>query len=276
MQVRDHTLLWAAVSVDIVDVDKGRLNPGEELDYCAPTDLFLVSGSGMAWIEAGNLICSPKAAPVIHIRKGARLYIYRVLHAMEYFLIRIHASLPHVLPAGLTDPQGAVQHFYSCYRSSYRGASMYRKVAFDMYMLWHQKQPLSQLEAKQRLYTFVHLLLTELERLERVGEKVDKQDVMAAALSYMEVCYHESLVLSALAERLQTNQRCLQRIFKMRLGYSPIEYLIRIRIEHAKQLLEQGNQSLAQIAEEVGYPDIYYFSRLFKKKTGFTPRTYKR
>ncbi|MFB5268249.1 helix-turn-helix domain-containing protein [Paenibacillus enshidis] len=275
MSIRDQILLWSYASVDIVDIRRGDLQPGEEFDYCAPAELFLVSGSGMARIETGGVICSAEEAPVVHVEKGTRLYISQASNGLEFFLILFKASLPHPLPGGLTEPQTAVQHFRTCYAVPPGAAAVYRSMSSDMDRLWQQEEPLTRLETKQRLYAFVHLLLTELERLEGAEEKTEEQDMIAAALRHMEACYSEPLTLSSLAERLRISPRQLQRGFKARFGHSPMEHLIGIRLEHAKRLLEQGNRPVAQIAEEVGYPDSYYFSRLFKKKTGLSPRGYK-
>ncbi|MFW5438262.1 helix-turn-helix domain-containing protein [Paenibacillus apiarius] len=53
--------------------------------------------------------------------------------------------------------------------------------------------------------------------------------------------------------------------------YSPIQYLTQIRIKEAKELLLASDATLEEIAIRVGYPDKYYFSRIFKKHTGTSP-----
>lgn len=54
-------------------------------------------------------------------------------------------------------------------------------------------------------------------------------------------------------------------------GQSPREYVIRARIERARRLMEESSQSLKQIAETLGYTDVYFFHRQFKAVTGMTP-----
>ena len=63
-------------------------------------------------------------------------------------------------------------------------------------------------------------------------------------------------------------------IFKEGMGVSPHEYLTRIRIEKAIQLLENSNLTVAEIAEQTGFSGQNYFSRAFKRYTGKTPREY--
>ena len=63
--------------------------------------------------------------------------------------------------------------------------------------------------------------------------------------------------------------------FRQHTGVSPNEYIIGQRISAACQLLSQTDKSVSAIAADVGYPDQYYFSRLFRKKMGMPPLKYR-
>lgn len=65
--------------------------------------------------------------------------------------------------------------------------------------------------------------------------------------------------------------------FKIKTGKTPVEFLTRIRIDHACYLINiyKNTMSLAQIAEQCGFVDYIYFSKRFKKLKGITPRKYK-
>ena len=63
-------------------------------------------------------------------------------------------------------------------------------------------------------------------------------------------------------------------MFKDGLGVSPHEYLMRIRIEKAEQLLSNSDFSIAEVAEQTGFSGQNYFSRAFKRHTGKTPREF--
>lgn len=65
------------------------------------------------------------------------------------------------------------------------------------------------------------------------------------------------------------------RVFKQTIGISPQAYVIRVRIDRAKQLLVESSLSISQIADVLGYEDLFFFSRQFKSKTGKTPRAYR-
>jgi len=57
---------------------------------------------------------------------------------------------------------------------------------------------------------------------------------------------------------------------------SPLEYVHTLRMEEAKQMLESGQQPIEAIANEVGYEDAGYFSRLFRRNVNLTPAQYRR
>lgn len=68
----------------------------------------------------------------------------------------------------------------------------------------------------------------------------------------------------------------LSAVYKARFGISPISDLINIRMEMAKRLLLYSSMSVGEIAEEVGFSSIYYFSRLFCKREGVSPAEYRK
>lgn len=68
----------------------------------------------------------------------------------------------------------------------------------------------------------------------------------------------------------------LEKVFKTDTGRSIIDYHLEERINKAKRLLIEGSTSLTEIAESVGFIDYNYFSRIFKKRVGFTPSQYRK
>ena len=68
----------------------------------------------------------------------------------------------------------------------------------------------------------------------------------------------------------------LVHAFKQYKGVSPINYLIRLRVQQAKELLETTNYSIAQISDSCGFSSQSYFSQVFKKACGMTPNAYRK
>ena len=71
-------------------------------------------------------------------------------------------------------------------------------------------------------------------------------------------------------------ERTFKRRFQQATGMSPLEYVHALRLEEAKQMLESGDLSIEAIANEVGYEDAAFFSRLFKRKVNLTPAQYRK
>lgn len=63
----------------------------------------------------------------------------------------------------------------------------------------------------------------------------------------------------------------LNDVFKSYTGMTPFQYCLHVKINRAKEILAGGESSVKEIAWKVGFDDQYYFSRLFKKKTGYSP-----
>ncbi|MFD2115586.1 response regulator [Paenibacillus yanchengensis] len=95
--------------------------------------------------------------------------------------------------------------------------------------------------------------------------------------TYLESHFTENITLADLAQRFNRSASNLGRIFKHKYNYSPIDYLIHIRIKQAKHLIKtQPRLFFKDIAFMVGYQDPFYFSKLFKQITGQTPKEYKK
>jgi len=87
--------------------------------------------------------------------------------------------------------------------------------------------------------------------------------------------YNEKLYLSELALQSGMSPAHMRKIFHKVNGVSPREYLINMRIEKAKVLLEEGKLSVSEIGKVVGYQNANYFSRIFKNKTQMSPTEYR-
>ncbi len=68
----------------------------------------------------------------------------------------------------------------------------------------------------------------------------------------------------------------ISKIFKEKTGDSPINYLIRVRLSKAREMLTEGRGSIRSISAMVGYDDVYHFSKLFKKHYGVSPMYYRK
>lgn len=92
---------------------------------------------------------------------------------------------------------------------------------------------------------------------------------------YIQENLSDKLCLSDLANIVGYSPNYCDTLFKKETGRSIVDYLIEERIAEAKRLLAEGILHLKEIAEAVGFVDYNYFSRTFKKKSGYSPTQYK-
>ncbi|WP_413372491.1 AraC family transcriptional regulator [Paenibacillus taichungensis] len=95
-------------------------------------------------------------------------------------------------------------------------------------------------------------------------------------IQYIHEHFNDSISLESLAEQWNYSIQYLSKQFKLRTGRSPIEYVIQARMAKAKELMIRTDATAQEIASSVGYSDVFYFTRLFKKQVGMTPGQYKK
>ena len=87
----------------------------------------------------------------------------------------------------------------------------------------------------------------------------------------IELDYHRDFTINSLAKEFKVTSDHMGRAFRMTVGINPLEYVHRLRLEEAYQLLSDGSMNVSEVAGAVGFDDINYFSRLFKRKMGISP-----
>lgn len=94
-------------------------------------------------------------------------------------------------------------------------------------------------------------------------------------ISAIETHYTEPLTLAYLADLAHMSVNNLLMLFKQATGHSPIDYLIRLRVEKGAVLLRDTTLSITDVARRVGFADSNYFSRQFTRLIGIAPRAYR-
>ena len=96
------------------------------------------------------------------------------------------------------------------------------------------------------------------------------------ALRYINENYNENISLETIAASAMVDPSHLSRTFKKETGEGVTDYINRVRIEKAKELLAFTDMLAYEVAEEVGFKDPAYFSLVFKKTTGSSPKEFRR
>lgn len=114
------------------------------------------------------------------------------------------------------------------------------------------------------------------KRCQPLGKEVPLATWVADIKNYLQLNYQRKLTLDIIANEIHSSLYYLHHVFKSFAGVTPLDYLTKIRIDKAKELLTSSSYNIAQIARYVGISNTPYFSVVFKKITQETPSFYRK
>ncbi|WP_053372883.1 AraC family transcriptional regulator [Paenibacillus sp. FJAT-27812] len=264
--------VWNQTPIKVLDIRHFVMKPGEVLQsYRFPSSAFLFTNQGEAGVMLDGVEVSSAQFQVLHGGKGANVNIRCLNRRLDYYLVLYKPIDSSISP--------------SAHRRGERHLPFGRRYAFEaknplallsllerMHQHWTCGDELDKLQATGLFYRFVHEQFRQLQ----IAETEDSAPDLAAQIAqYMHENYSKTISMETMASLFHYSTHYLSRVFKRKYGCSPIEYLIQTRMKRAQFLLSETDASIRDIAESVGYKDIYYFSRLFKKLTGATPAQFK-
>ncbi|WP_168928876.1 AraC family transcriptional regulator [Paenibacillus dokdonensis] len=130
---------------------------------------------------------------------------------------------------------------------------------------WHTNDIVDRFASQAGFQDLLHLLL------KRQGQHADALDQVR---QYIKRHYPSALTVDDLARMAGMSRYYFMRSFKEKYDQSAMDYLTEIRMNHAKQFMEEDGSTLREIAEKIGYKDPQYFSSQFNKHTGISPSMY--
>ena len=148
-----------------------------------------------------------------------------------------------------------------------------RALFLDAEGRWRTRRPESEAELKSVFYKIVSSLIKN-EVYYASGENRLR---IAEAIKYLHAHYLEcDFRIGALASHAGMSPRYFEMLFSGEFGCTPKEYVLSLKMQLAKELLQSERYSVTDVSEQLGYGDIYHFSKIFKSKTGLSPSEYKR
>lgn len=132
------------------------------------------------------------------------------------------------------------------------------------------------MEIYSSLTALLTILLNEGKSNSAASYSADNARNLQNIKDYLDAHYSEKITLDFLSGKYFINKFYLTRIFKEQFGVSITNYLLQIRITHAKRLLRFTDLSIDKISHECGMNDANYFSRAFKKVEGITPGQFRK
>ncbi|SEN50383.1 AraC-type DNA-binding protein [Amphibacillus marinus] len=121
---------------------------------------------------------------------------------------------------------------------------------------------------------FLFFIFAEVAYLPEREEHGQDHHFLAKAIQYMNIHLASPLSLEEIAAALGVSASYLSQVFKQQLNQSPMAYLTELKMERACKFLRMEQLKIYQVAAKVGFQDPYYFSRVFKKVIGLSPKMF--
>lgn len=155
-----------------------------------------------------------------------------------------------------------------------------RKGIREIYAEWQQQKEGYPLMIKANILRILTMLIRTYQDESKSGEMLkEKKSAMKRleqAISYIDHHYSEKITLDEVAAAAYMSSNYFSSYFRKVTGISFSEYVTRIRISHARELLRDTDKSVTEIAMECGFHNISNFYRLYKKQVGKPPRDEKK
>ncbi|WP_312641228.1 AraC family transcriptional regulator [Hydrogenoanaerobacterium sp.] len=122
----------------------------------------------------------------------------------------------------------------------------------------------------------IHTLLCNLVSATSVSGALELEGgVIFDAMNFIKTNYRRSITVEDIAKNVSMSPSHLSRMFKKQTGYSPYEYLLKVRLDSAKSLLKKTNSSIAEIATAAGFNSSSNFIYTFHSRTGISPNKFR-
>ena len=237
--------------------------PKGRLDYQL---LYIVSGKGHFYFHGEDRVVYAGRMVLIQPRQEQR-YEYFGEDKPEVYWVHFTGSdvknILHSYNIPMDDPI-----FYSGASSTY--SYLFKEMIHELQNCKTGYEDLLTMYLRQ-----IFLLVQRTRQEERPTVSTYIQEEMEFARRYFNEHYNEPISIQEYAESRNMSVCYFQRNFKQIVKHTPMQYLLTIRVNNAASLLETTDYSMAEIAAIVGYEDPLYFSRLFRKIKGVSPRDYR-
>lgn len=160
---------------------------------------------------------------------------------------------------------------------------VYNLTVSFLFKLGQTENMLYSYEQLTQYYKNVFMMLDELKSLtvrylrnSDLLNQETKNQSLNAILQFVKQNFYQEITLQSLGDQYYLNPSYISQLFRRGVGMTFTEYLAKLRIDYACELLDKGNTSVNDIADKTGYHDYFYFTRVFKKMTGKTPTQYRK
>ncbi len=146
------------------------------------------------------------------------------------------------------------------------------KLLQQLYLSERNPAMINQLKSKVLFFTFIESIFQDAQEKNHTTD----EDIVKDAINYIEENHDKNITVTELAEKNNMDSKRFYYIFQKSVGICPKQYIMRCRINNAREILIAEQYSVAEIAAMVGYEDAFHFSRIFKKSTGISPSGFRK
>lgn len=154
--------------------------------------------------------------------------------------------------------------------------SVFENVLEDLFEIASSSTYIRDMKIFEKLTNLLTLLMEESWHPEKASGSATIRRSLQSVKDYIDQHYAEKISLDALADIFFINKFYLTRIFREQFGITINNYLLQVRITHAKRMLRFSDMTIEKISHECGMNDANYFTRIFKKIEGVTPGEYRK
>lgn len=194
------------------------------------------------------------ASHMVILPKGCS-YEWECTQAGHYAILEFESNMTHPEPWG----------FFM--KNTEKILKIFRELEYKRNL----SQPMAELESIRDAYTVILMLQKAQHKAYSPTEKLQK---IEPAMEYISQNYNKEITNDALAALTGLSTVYFRKLFTQIMGVSPIAYVHQLRIQKAKEMLKSDYSTLSDIAQSLGYPNLYDFSRTFKKHAGIAPSKY--
>ncbi|MDU2674279.1 MAG: AraC family transcriptional regulator [Clostridium sp.] len=241
------------------------------------TEIFFIT-SGQGTFQIGDEIVSVKESDLILINPNCSHTERSVSSSnpLEYIVFAINNLAIGTLPSNLTndDTKDTL--------NTYKILNFNKKKSEILYNLntlireLEEKNLNYELACKSILTLFLIQVMRNTSSDIFITENFEKINIECMKIkNYIDSHYSENITLDFLSNLTYVNKFHLVHLFTKEMGISPINYLINKRIDESKNLLSTTNYSIRDISSIVGFSNSSYFSQMFKKITGISPKDFR-
>jgi len=271
LDYNDEMKIWASSMINIIDVKHGLLIRQERTGFFESSAIIFATSDNGA-VSFDGFSYPVKSNCLIHLGANKQITMRTESAELEYYAVMYHAEPTPLAGRVLIARSLRKKHFQESYVLQTSAPIYFSELFAAMTDEWSSITPHALLSIKRNFYSVICEMYAELLSGRAVPVNYDPVDYV---YRYLQKNYAETVSIQALADSSSISRSTLHKQFKDRIGVSPQQYLMGVRLDAACRYLERSRMSVDEIAAACGLRDKSYFTRVFKERYGSTPGVYR-